>query len=176
MTKRHTPASTSPCKGEVGRVAAGRGSVSRFSRTGAMTSRARRLRGNMTDAEYKLWHALRRDQLNGLHFRRQHPVGPYTLDFYCPALRLAVEVDGGQHSGQTKQADERRTHWFSDKGIAVVRFWNNDVLRNLEGVLTELAHIADERAKALTPAPTLPLSGGGSGESVRRGNKARLSL
>jgi len=136
-----------------------------------MTSRARRLRGNMTDAEYRLWHALRRDQI-GVSFRRQHPVGPYTLDFYCPTLRLAVEVDGGQHSEQTKTADERRTHWLASKGIEVLRFWNNDVLGNLEGVLSELARVADARAR-LTPSPTLPLSGGGSGETVRRGNKAK---
>ena len=155
---------TSPCKGEVGREAAGRGSERRFSRTTAMTSRARRLRGNMSDAEYKLWQVLRRDQLRGLHFRRQHPIGPYTLDFYCPSIQLAVEVDGGQHAELKKVHDERRTRWLTGNGVMVVRYWNNDVLSNLEGVLTDLVRVIETRAQALTPSLTLPLSGGGNGE------------
>ena len=151
---------TSPCKGEVDREAVGRGS--RFSRTRMMTARAKNLRGNMTDAETRLWHALRRDQLNGLHFRRQHPVGPFTLDFYCRSLRLAIEVDGGQHAEQRRPADERRTRWLAEKNITVVRYWNNDVLGNLPGVLADLAAQIDKRGSQLTPSPTLPLSGGGS--------------
>jgi very-short-patch-repair endonuclease len=152
---------TSPWKGEVGRAAAGRGS--RFSRTADMTPRARRLRSDMTEAEKKLWYALRRDQLNGLSFRRQHPVGPYVLDFYCPALRLAVELDGGQHGeDDTRSRDERRARWLASRGIEIARFWNNDVLGNLEGVLGEIAHIAKHTARRLrTPSLTLPLSGGG---------------
>jgi len=126
-----------------------------------MTSRARGLRSNMTDAEYKMWHALRRDQLHGLHFRRQHPVGPYTLDFYCSSIRLAIEVDGGQHAEQTKLADDRRTRWLSDRAIVVVRYWNHDVLTNLQGVITDLIKRVASRAQALTPSLTLPLSGGG---------------
>ena len=105
---------TSPYKGEVDREASGRGS--RFSRTQVMTARAKRLRGSMTEAESKLWHALRRGRINGLGFRRQHPVGPFTLDFYCPILRLAIELDGGQHAVRQKQ-DERRTRFLSEKGI-----------------------------------------------------------
>nr|WP_244548939.1 endonuclease domain-containing protein [Bradyrhizobium canariense] len=120
----------------------------------------------MTDAENRLWHALRRDQFNGLHFRRQHPVGPFTLDFYCPSLRLAIEVDGGQHAEQQKHADDRRTHWLADNGVAVVRYWNNDVLSNLEGVLTDLLTHVESRARGVTPSPTLPLSGGGSTTSA----------
>jgi len=135
-----------------------------------MTSRARRLRGNSTDAETKLWHALRRDQIYGLHFRRQHPLGPNTLDFYCPSLKLAIEVDGGQHAEQRKQADEKRTRWLADNGIGVIRYWNNDVLRNLEGVLTDLLVQIEQR---LTPSPTLPLSGGGSGEASVVSRKER---
>jgi very-short-patch-repair endonuclease len=159
MTAPNDEFPTSPCKGEVDREAGGRGS--RFSRTKAITARARNLRGNMTDAELRLWHALRRDQLNGLHFRRQHPIGPFTLDFYCPSLRLAVEVDGGQHAEQVKQADDRRTRWLAEKGVVVVRYWNNDVLSNLEGVLSDLLTHAERLAQAATPSPTLPLSGGG---------------
>jgi very-short-patch-repair endonuclease len=128
-----------------------------------MTSRARGLRGNATDAETRLWHALRRDQIHDLHFRRQHPIGLYTLDFYCPSLKLAVEVDGGQHAEQRKQADERRVRWLANSGIVVIRYWNNDVLQNLEGVLTDLLTKIEQR---VTPSPTLPLSGGGSGKAV----------
>jgi very-short-patch-repair endonuclease len=116
----------------------------------------------MTDAESRLWRALRRDQLNGLSFRKQHPIGPFTVDFYCSRLRLAVEVDGGQHAEQRKQADDRRTQWLAEKGITVVRYWNNDVLTNLEGVLSDLLTQTERLAQAAaTPTPTLPLSGGG---------------
>ncbi|GKQ55852.1 endonuclease domain-containing protein [Bradyrhizobium sp. Ce-3] len=151
---------TSPCKGEVDREAGGWGS--RFSRTKDMTARARSLRVSMTDAEARLWRALRRDQLNGFSFRKQHPIGPYTVDFYCSRLHLAVEVDGGQHAEQRKQADDRRTQWLAEKGVMVVRYWNNDVLSNLEGVLSDLvAHIERLAQAEATPTPTLPLSGGG---------------
>jgi very-short-patch-repair endonuclease len=131
-----------------------------------MTKRARCLRRNPTDAEKKLWHALRRDQINNLNFKRQHPVGPYTLDFYCSSLRLGIEVDGGQHAEEiNQQKDQQRTSYLASNGIVVVQYWNNDVLRNLEGVLTELVRIAEVRPKG-TPSPTLPLSGGGRGDSV----------
>jgi very-short-patch-repair endonuclease len=126
-----------------------------------MTARARRLRANMTDAEKRLWHALRRDQFNGLHFRRQHPIGPFTLDFYCRSRRLAIEVDGDQHAQQQKQADDDRADWLASKGVAVVRYWNNEVLSNLEGVLTDLSTHLESRARSTTPSPTRPLSGGG---------------
>jgi very-short-patch-repair endonuclease len=159
---------TSPCKGEVGREAAGRGSKRRFSRTEQMTKRARSLRSSMTDAEAKLWRAVRRDQINNLNFRRQHPVGPYTLDFYCPSLRLGIELDGGQHAEHGNRLnDQRRTRWLASKGILVIRFWNNDVLGNLDGVLTEILRVATERlAQVSTPSPTLPLSGGGRREAA----------
>jgi very-short-patch-repair endonuclease len=120
----------------------------------------------MTDAELRLWRALRRDQLNGLSFRKQHPIGPFTVDFYCSPLRLAVEVDGGQHAEQTKEADDRRTQWLAEKGVTVVRYWNNDVLTNLPGVLSDLLAHAERLAQAAaTPTPTLPLSGGGRTEA-----------
>jgi very-short-patch-repair endonuclease len=158
MARRALP--TSPCKGEVDREASGRGS--RFSRTRAMTARAKRLRHSLTGAETRLWRALRRGQLNGLQFRRQHPLGPFTLDFYCPRLRLAIELDGGQHAEQKRLADARRTRFLSEKNISVVRYWNNDIFGNLQGVLADLAAITEKREHELTPSPTLPLSGGGS--------------
>ena len=165
---------TSPCKGEVDRAAGGRGS--RFSRTQAMTARARKLRGNMTDAESRLWGALRRDQLNGLHFRRQHPVGPFTLDFYCPSLRLGIEVDGGQHAERRKQADDRRMRWLAEKGVVIVRYWNNDVFSNLPGVLSDLVAHAETLAQAQTPSPTLPLSGGGSAATAATPRNKRSAM
>jgi very-short-patch-repair endonuclease len=131
-----------------------------------MTARARSLRANMTDAELRLWHALRRDQLNGFSFRKQHPIGPYTVDFCCSKLRLAVEVDGGQHAEQRKEADDQRTQWLAEKDVTVVRYWNNDVLSNLEGVLTDLiVHIERSALAETTPTPALPLSGGRSADA-----------
>ena len=150
---------TSPWKGEVGREAAGRGS--RFARSKAMTARARRLRAAMTNAETKLWQALRRGAMAGLTFRRQHPVGPYTLDFYCPRLRLAIEVDGGQHATSlVNRRDTVRERWLEERGIVTLRFWNNDVLSNLDGVANIVTEAIEKRG-AQTPSLTLPLSGGG---------------
>ena len=151
---------TSPGKGKFDREASGRGL--RFSRTPAMTARARKPCGNMTEAETRLLRALRRGQLNGFHFRRQHPIGAFTLDSYCPKLRVAVELDGGQHAAQRKRADARRTRFLSEKKIAVVRYWNNHVFENLQGVLANLVANMERRARELTPSPPLPLSGGGS--------------
>ena len=165
MTVSDHRSPTPPCKGEVDRETSGRGS--RFARTQLMTARARRLRENMTDAEARLWRALRRGQLNGLQFRRQHPIGPFTLDFFCPSLRLAIEIDGGQHAAQQKRADERRTRFLSEKSTAVVRYWNNDIFGNLQGVLADLVAITEKRAREIPPPPPLPLSGGGSSSQPR---------
>ncbi len=92
---------------------------------------ARQLRLNPTDAEIQLWSRLRRRQLDGFRFRRQHPLGPYVVDFFCPAAKLIIEVDGGQHADDS----ETRTIWLEARGYRVIRFWNNDVLANTEGVV-----------------------------------------
>ena len=92
---------------------------------------ARRLRLAATDAEIRLWSRLRRKQLEGFRFRRQHPLGPYVVDFFCAEAKLVVEVDGGQHADD----GEARTRWIEARGYRVVRFWNNDVLANTDGVL-----------------------------------------
>ncbi len=97
-------------------------------------SAARQLRRQMTDAEVALWQALRARQA-GARFRRQAPIGPYVVDFACFSRRLIVEVDGGQHSAA---ADAARTAWLESQGFTIVRFWNNDVLGNPEGVLAEI--------------------------------------
>ena len=111
-------------------------------------ARARRLRRNETEAERKLWAALRSVQLGGLHFRRQHPTGRFTLDFYCEPLRLCVEVDGGQHEGSAE--DVKRTAHLNALGIKVVRYWNNEVLNNLEGVWAHLEGVIARRRAELS--------------------------
>src|SRR5262249_16906489 len=98
---------------------------------------ARTLRKTMTDAERALWHLLREKQLNGHRFRRQVPIDHYIADFACLEARVIVEVDGGQDSDS--ESDQRRTSYLQAQGFRVVRFWNNDVLRNREGVLRTIS-------------------------------------
>ena len=100
----------------------------------AIKRNARNLRREMTDAEQLLWRHLRRRQIKGQKFRRQHPLGRYIVDFACLEARLIVEVNGGQHADREGQ-DAARTAWLEQKGYRVLRFWNNDVLGNLEAVL-----------------------------------------
>jgi very-short-patch-repair endonuclease len=99
--------------------------------------RARALRREMTDAERKLWYALRDRRFARFKFRRQVPLGPFIVDFVCFEQRLVIEVDGGQHAGSAR--DQRRDRWLAANEFRVMRFWNNEVLRNLEGVKTVLA-------------------------------------
>ncbi len=94
---------------------------------------SRQLRAEMTDAERVLWRHLRSEQLGGHKFRRQHPIGSYIADFACLERRLMVEVDGGQHNGSARDAE--RDAWLEAQGWQVLRFWNNEVLANLEGVV-----------------------------------------
>jgi very-short-patch-repair endonuclease len=86
----------------------------------------------LTDAERKLWHYLRQRQLKGFHFRKQCPIGPFIADFACLKAKLIVEVDGGQHAGSDN--DKARDAWFAAHGYRTLRFWNNNVLANIEGV------------------------------------------
>ncbi|HWO99324.1 MAG TPA: endonuclease domain-containing protein [Methylococcus sp.] len=96
----------------------------------------RALRANMTSAEIYLWKQLQRSQLNGRKFRRQHSIGPYVVDFYCPAERLVIELDGAAHdSSQAWKKDTRRTEFLQAQGLKVLRFENREVMENLEGVL-----------------------------------------
>jgi very-short-patch-repair endonuclease len=101
-------------------------------KTGAV-QRARQLRRDSTDAEKRLWRALR-SKLPQYKWRRQMPVGPYVADFACFAERLIVELDGGQHA-EAAAYDEARTRFIKAQGYCVLRFWNNDVLSNTNGVL-----------------------------------------
>lgn len=94
---------------------------------------AKDLRANLTDAEQKLWQLLRNRQLEQYKFRRQQPLGPYIADFFCAEYGLIVEADGGQHAERIAQ-DEKRTRYLESKGYRVLRFWNNEILQNPEGV------------------------------------------
>ena len=99
---------------------------------------ARNLRKNMTDSEKQLWQFLRQRQVNGYKFRRQAPIGPYIVDFVCYEKRLILELDGGQHQDNVAY-DASRDEWLKQQGFIVVRFWNNDVLQNTQGVLETIA-------------------------------------
>jgi very-short-patch-repair endonuclease len=97
---------------------------------------ARRLRAGATDAEATLWRHLRKLETEGTHFRRQVPIGPYVADFACMAARLIIEVDGSQHGADDNKArDAARTRWLESEGYRVIRFWNNDLVQNIDGVL-----------------------------------------
>lgn len=98
------------------------------------TEKAQELRKKSTDAERLLWRHLRAKQLEGLKFRRQEPIGNLIVDFVCFDRSLIVEVDGGQHVRE-KAKDDERTRWLEEQGFKVLRFWNNDVMKNIEGVL-----------------------------------------
>src|SRR5260370_40197474 len=95
--------------------------------------KARGLRQSSTNAERRMWSALRDRRLLRYKFRRQHPIGGFVVDFACTEYRLAIEVDGGQHADNA--ADARRTAWLEREGWRVIRFWNNDVLGNTGGVI-----------------------------------------
>src|SRR5499433_1187619 len=96
--------------------------------------RARALRYNPTEAERLLWRQLRFWQIDGYKFRRQQPLGHYIVDFVCLGKRLVVEVDGGQHAEQQMKYDSERDVWLAAQGFSVLRFWNNEVLKNIDGV------------------------------------------
>jgi very-short-patch-repair endonuclease len=125
---------------------------------------ARRLRKTSTDAEIKLWRHLRQMPMLGSHFRRQVPVGPYVADFACMATKLLIELDGGQH-GEPDNAnrDEARTRWLEAEGYRVIRFWNNEIMSNIDGVMeaiyaavygdtnAELQRLKHERRRVTEP-------------------------
>ena len=100
------------------------------------TNRAQQLRNNATDAERRLWRRLSRRQLEGFKFSRQMPVGPFICDFFCRERKLIVELDGGQHANSA--GDAIRTAFLEAEGYRVIRFWNNEVLGNMDGVRTAI--------------------------------------
>ena len=108
------------------------------------TLRSRELRNNATATERKLWQHLRNRQLSGVRFNRQVPIGPFICDLVARTPRLIVELDGGQHAVRTAE-DERRTRFLESRGYRVLRFWNNDVLENVEGVLAVIEAALNDR-------------------------------
>jgi len=121
---------------------------------------ARSLRKKQTDAETRLWHLLQDRRLAGKKFRRQHPIPPYVVDFYCHEKKLVIEVDGGQHA-EDRRRDQKRTEFLESKGLRVIRFWNNDVLQETEAVLQVIWNALQK------PSPPTPLpEGEGSISSV----------
>ncbi len=120
-------------------------------------SQARDLRRNQTTAEQKLWARLRDRQLAGYKFKRQEPRGPYVVDFACLRKKLIVEIDGGQHADPLRRAKDRvRSVWLQANGYRVLRFWNNEVMENIEGVLVRI----EEALGGRRPPHPGPLPGG----------------
>ncbi len=102
---------------------------------------AKSMRRAPTEAEQKLWNFLRRKHLAGFKFRRQQPVGPYILDFYCFEAKVAIELDGGGHALDDQRAyDDQRTQYLASQGIRILRFWNNELVKNPEGVCQRIVH------------------------------------
>ena len=115
-----------------------------------LTRYARDQRANATEAEHRLWRQLRQRQCNGCRFRRQKPLGRYIVDFVCFEKNLVIEVDGGQHAETHAAYDAKRTAWLEQRGFRVLRFWNDEVLRNAEAVM-EAIRLALE-----SPSPCAP--------------------
>jgi very-short-patch-repair endonuclease len=105
--------------------------------------KARQLRQSSTDAELRMWSALRDRRMSHYKFRRQRPIGPYIVDFACTEHALVIEIDGGQHADNS--ADACRTAWLESQGWRVIRFWNNDVLGNTSGVVETILRILRAR-------------------------------
>jgi very-short-patch-repair endonuclease len=126
------------------------------------TELSRELRRNATFAEQRLWYRLRSRALYGMKFVRQEPIGPYIVDVVCREHRLIIEVDGGQHA--ENERDVVRDRWLRDHNYRVLRFWNNDVIKNIEGVLETIAS-ALQRDGLPSPSPRLRGEGRGEGAS-----------
>ncbi|MEO5596025.1 MAG: endonuclease domain-containing protein [Lysobacteraceae bacterium] len=111
---------------------------------------AHALRSGSTDAEQRLWHCLRGRQLDGLKFRRQHPMHPYIVDFYCDAAKLVIELDGSQH---TDEGDKARSLALEARGVKVLRLWNHEVLTQTESVIAAIWNAVQELPLTPTPLP-----------------------
>ena len=112
---------------------------------------AKQLRHHLTESENKLWRHLRAHRLNGEKFRRQQPIGPYVVDFVHFGARLIVEADGGQHNGAPR--DESRDVRLHARGFKVMRFWNSEIMNNLDGVLATVMTAITEFPLSPVPSP-----------------------
>ena len=108
-----------------------------------LQARAKNLRQNMSEAETRLWHHLRAGRLNGYKFRRQQPMGNYIVDFVCVTPKLIIEADGGQHAEQAEY-DQARSLYLNGLGFTVLRFWNDEILRQTDEVLAEILRVLQE--------------------------------
>src|SRR3990167_7243095 len=122
---------------------------------------AKDLRTHSTEAEKLLWSKIRNRQILNLKFRRQQPIPPYIVDFYCEDRLLIIELDGGQHN---EDIDRARTDFLNKKGYQILRYWNNDVLGNIDGVMEDIMN----KIGGIAPPPPPPPPGGG-GEKKKRG-------
>lgn len=113
---------------------------------------AKSLRTHQTDAEARLWYHLRAHRFMGLKFKRQKPVGRYIADFVCCERRLIVELDGGQHAEQAAY-DRQRDAWLRGQGYAVLRFWNHDVMQEMDAVLERIRCAVSREPSPLAPLP-----------------------
>ena len=108
----------------------------------------RYLRSNMPTAEILLWSKIKSKQLKGLKFRRQYSIGDYIVDFYCPNLKLVIEIDGDSHAGEAaQQSDQERQKYIEGFGFLFLRFTNQEIYKNLDGVLGKIAEKCDELNK-----------------------------
>ncbi|MBI5011971.1 MAG: endonuclease domain-containing protein [Methylocystis sp.] len=131
-------------------------------RSDPRTPRARKLRREATPAERRLWTQLRQLKINNVHFRRQAPIGRYFADFACHRMRILVELYGEQHGFDAEALrDEKRTRFLETSGYRVLRFWNHEVLRNLESVVDTIYAALYQTVEPPTPNPSPPQAGGG---------------
>lgn len=115
------------------------GEAAKMVSTSIRRAAAKRLRANATPHERILWRALKDLPIEGSHFRRQAPIGPYVVDFFCPAKRLILEIDGGHHNEDDVAAHDRnRQQWLENEGYRVVRFWNSEIAADLNAVLERI--------------------------------------
>ena len=121
---------------------------------------AKRLRKSQTEAELRLWYHLRAHRFLGLKFKRQKPLGPYIADFTCLECWLIIEVDGSQHNEQRLSKDHERDAWLAIQGFTVLRFWNDEVLRDTDAVLERIRQAVELGRPS--PPPPLPQVGEGS--------------
>ncbi|MFL5174933.1 MAG: endonuclease domain-containing protein [Microvirga sp.] len=168
----------------------GEGELRRKALSSGQLSAARRMRRELTPAERKLWHALRAHRFQDLHIRRQVPMGRYIADFACHANRVVIEVDGEQHGfDQPASRDRARDAWFTSQGYQVLRFWNGQVLYEMESVLDTIyarvfQNAQPDRSSAAAPSPPLwgradsgdSPSGEGGGSETLSDDGARLTL
>jgi very-short-patch-repair endonuclease len=141
---------------------AGEGVSRRLTGEGFAKRQAKHLRHDMTEAETKLWQALRGKKFDGYKFRRQVAIGIYIVDFVCFAQKLIVEVDGSQHESSTH--DEKRDAWLDSQGFRVLRLWNNDVLQSLDYTMLAILNALTLPSPASLVRGTLSRKGRGKGD------------